>query len=207
MSHQISTIYFDLGKVLVHFDWAAACERMATHSSSTPPQIHKEIASGDLVARYERGELTTSDFLSLFGKKIGFREPSGYLKELWSDIFTPIDEHVAMIGQVKPPIQVGILSNTNEAHMDWIHDRFHWFRSIRPKVLSCEVGFRKPELEIYDIAAKRAGALPGEILFVDDLPDNVTAAQKAGWHAVRATPGESLRQCLRASGWDHIVST
>lgn len=207
MPDKISTVYFDLGKVLIHFDWDGACERMAEHATSTPRQIHEEITGGDLVAHYERGAMATSDFLRLFGKKIGFRGHAGLLKELWSDIFTPIDEHVSMIGQVKPPIQVGILSNTNEAHVDWIHSRFEWFRSIRPRVLSCEVGFRKPDWEIYDIAAKRAGALPGEILFVDDLPGHVSAAQKAGWHAVRATPGESLRQCLRASGWDHIVST
>ncbi|WP_345945175.1 HAD-IA family hydrolase [Streptomyces albus subsp. chlorinus] len=47
-------------------------------------------------------------------------------------------------------------------------------------VLSCEVGFAKPDPRIYTYTLELLGAAPGDALFVDDVPENVAAARALG---------------------------
>ena len=48
-------------------------------------------------------------------------------------------------------------------------------------ILSYETGLRKPEKEIYEIAAKKAGIKPREILLIDDRKDFIEGAKTVGW--------------------------
>lgn len=79
---------------------------------------------------------------------------------------------------------IGLLSNMPPA---W--DR-HWRRMVPPEglfdsvVLSFEVGARKPEPALFELAATRAGLHPSECLLVDDLAANCAGARAAGWQAV-----------------------
>lgn len=50
-------------------------------------------------------------------------------------------------------------------------------------VFSCEVGFSKPNPQIYAECIRRLGVTPGEVLFVDDHPANITMAMQLGWRA------------------------
>jgi putative hydrolase of the HAD superfamily len=82
---------------------------------------------------------------------------------------------------------VGMLSNMVP---DW---EPHW-RAMVPAaelfdgvVLSYEVGCRKPERAIFDLAAHRAGVPAGECVLVDDIEANCEAARAAGWRAIRFT--------------------
>jgi FMN phosphatase YigB (HAD superfamily) len=54
-------------------------------------------------------------------------------------------------------------------------------------LLSSEVGFEKPNLAIFSLAAEKAGLLPGEILFLDENLTQVVAAQRAGLLALRVS--------------------
>jgi putative hydrolase of the HAD superfamily len=60
-----------------------------------------------------------------------------------------------------------------------------WAERFDELVLSCEHGLLKPELEIYELALGAAGAQPSETLFVDDNPDNVEGARRAGMSSFR----------------------
>ncbi len=48
-------------------------------------------------------------------------------------------------------------------------------------VSSYEVGYRKPEKEIYEIAEEKAKVSPDNILFIDDMPEFVQGAKRQGW--------------------------
>ncbi len=47
-------------------------------------------------------------------------------------------------------------------------------------VLSCEVGSAKPDPDIYATALQRVGAVADDVLFIDDTPTNVAAAESLG---------------------------
>jgi putative hydrolase of the HAD superfamily len=63
---------------------------------------------------------------------------------------------------------------------------------------SCKVGTRKPELAIFDLAARRIGCTPSECLLIDDLEENCEAARSAGWQAIVFRDNQQTTDALRA---------
>jgi putative hydrolase of the HAD superfamily len=51
-------------------------------------------------------------------------------------------------------------------------------------VVSCEVGVRKPDPEMFTHVTDRLGVEPEATLLVDDIAANVNGARRAGWHAI-----------------------
>lgn len=99
---------------------------------------------------------------------------------------------------------VGMLSNMPPS---W---ESHWRRVVPPEglfddvVSSAQVGCRKPDREIFELAAARAGVRPEECVLVDDLEKNCAGATAAGWHAVHFTDTslaiERLAELLSQNG-------
>lgn len=50
--------------------------------------------------------------------------------------------------------------------------------------LSYELGLLKPDIEIYQKVLQKLKALPEEVIFVDDKPKNVAAAESIGIHGI-----------------------
>ena len=67
-------------------------------------------------------------------------------------------------------------------------------------MISGHVGAVKPEARIYEILFERAGAEPKDLLFIDDLPANVRAAEALGMATIHYRPGVDLERELEARG-------
>ena len=59
----IKTVIFDLGKVIVPFDFSRGYRTMSEHCSYTPEEIPKRIGSTDLVRRFESGQVEPEQFV------------------------------------------------------------------------------------------------------------------------------------------------
>ncbi|KHN74641.1 Bifunctional epoxide hydrolase 2 [Toxocara canis] len=57
---------------------------------------------------------------------------------------------------------------------------------------SCRIGYRKPEKEIYLIAASQLNVEPKECIFIDDLEENCKGAQEVGMTAIQENGNDSL---------------
>lgn len=65
-------------------------------------------------------------------------------------------------------------------------------------IYSAALGHRKPSPDFFRLATERAGALPGEIAFIDDMAENIEAARQFGWSAAQWTAGAKLHETLSA---------
>ncbi|MBB2713549.1 HAD-IA family hydrolase [Rhizobium sophoriradicis] len=65
-------------------------------------------------------------------------------------------------------------------------------------IYSAALGHRKPSPEFFRLATERAGALPGEIAFIDDMAENIEVARQFGWSAAQWTAGAKLHETLSA---------
>ena len=66
------------------------------------------------------------------------------------------------------------------------------YRGFDPIVLSYKEKVEKPDPRIYKIATQRSGVKPEEILFIDNLEENIVAAQKAGMQVVVANSSDQV---------------
>lgn len=75
--------------------------------------------------------------------------------------------------------RVIVLSNMSKEYIEFLR-RMPVYRHIEEDIISCEVGFVKPEREIYELLLTRYNLCPEETIFVDDRAENVEAAAALG---------------------------
>jgi putative hydrolase of the HAD superfamily len=195
--------YFDLGNVLLTFDHRIACRQIAELTGLPPDRVWDIVFGSDLQTRYERGVVSSREFYEQFCTASNTRPDYDALHWANSAMFElnvpviPIVAHIRAAGY-----RLGILSNTCETHWNYVADgRFKAIREFFAEcVLSYVEGCCKPDEAIYRRAAERAGAEPGRIFFVDDLPANVEGARRAGLDAVLFEGPLQLAEALRLRG-------
>ncbi|TWU51048.1 Alpha-D-glucose-1-phosphate phosphatase YihX [Rubripirellula tenax] len=182
-------MYFDLGNILLSFDFAVAHSNLAKLFGVSPANVKAAVFDSGLEDRFEHGEFTPEQFAQHVCKSIGVTgdpPPAGEVLDAISDMFTPIHPMLGIMDRVRcSGRRVGILSNTCHAHWDWvIRQNYDVMKAdLEVTILSYEVGVMKPHPRIYEAAEKAAGVSPDQILFIDDKHENVDAAIARGWNA------------------------
>jgi len=186
---RIKFIYFDLGNVLVSFDHSIAFQHIARLTGISPERIEQILFHSGLQTQYEKGEISTREFHQYFCKQAQVNISLGDLCFAASNIFEPLDDSIELLQILKRSgHRLGLLSNTCDCHWQFCRDdtRFKFLHSsFEQTVLSFTEGCVKPGTDIYRIAANRAGCDPGSILFIDDMQENVKAAQSYGFDGIR----------------------
>lgn len=187
--------YFDLGNVVFHFSHRRAAEQMAEVAGIDADRVWQVVFDGGLQRRVELGEIDARQMYELFCQETDTRPEFEALERAGSDIFDFNKPILPVIGQLDAAgHRLGILTNTCESHWNFLTSQRN---GILPEafdifIRSYEVGVRKPDAKIYQVAADRAEVAPDEIFFVDDLKDNVEAARAAGFDAIQFTDTTAL---------------
>jgi len=81
---------------------------------------------------------------------------------------------------------------TNQEHRRAAYLRTHLgaMFPIDDVIYSADLGHQKHESDFFELATRRLGGDPSDVVFVDDVLHNVDQASAAGWRAVHAPPGE-----------------
>jgi putative hydrolase of the HAD superfamily len=197
----IEAILFDLGKVLIDFDFERGMQRFAANSTFTRAEFEKRLFDQDWIRPYERGEISTADFHQHLRRNAGLGMSLEEFYKAWSAIFLP-DPIVplTLLAQLKARYPLILVSNTNELHADFISREYEIFDHFSVKIFSHEVGSLKPDRKIYDAAIAAAGKPPETLFFTDDRQENIDAALKMGirTHLFRSVSG--LVEALKNHG-------
>jgi glucose-1-phosphatase len=194
----IKTIIFDLGGVIVPFDFKRGYAKMAPLCGYEAAEIPVRLRSSDLVTRFETGLIDPHSFV---------REPSGMLElnityedfcGIWMSIFLP-DTLVpeSLIERLGERYRLLLLSNTNCIHFEMLRQAYPLLRHFDDYVLSYEVGALKPSARIYHEAIARANCRPKECFFTDDIAAYTEAARQHGIDAVQFQSLAQLESELR----------
>jgi HAD superfamily hydrolase (TIGR01509 family) len=200
---QLRFFYFDLGNVLLLFDHHKAARQMAEVAGTTSEKVWEVVFGSDLEWRYESGEVSSVDFYRAFCGQTASAPDFDDLQLAAADIFelnVPIVRIVTGLRAGRN--RLGILSNTNQAHWQFVSDGRYAIipRYFEQIALSYEIRSMKPQESIYAAATQLAGVPPQEIFFVDDRPENVAGAREFGFDAVLFTTARQLAQDLTRRG-------
>jgi HAD superfamily hydrolase (TIGR01493 family) len=104
----------------------------------------------------------------------------------------------ALLRELQPVCRLAVLSNTSRQGFAGYLVQRRGFGGLFDKVISsAEVGFAKPEPEIYHLALDRLHIKPKQALFVDDLERNTAAAEALGIPSIIFTTADALRKELK----------
>jgi FMN phosphatase YigB (HAD superfamily) len=197
----IKTILFDVGNVIVPFDFKPAYARMAQRCGCKPEEIPALIRATGLVAPFEKGEIAAEPFVREFSAALRLNITYPEFCDWWSSVFLPetlVSE--ALLEDLASRYRLLALSNTNSIHFAMLKEAYPLLRHFHDYVLSYEVGAAKPEAKIYREAIARAQCSPEECFFIDDMEVNIEAAREHGMDAVQFLSAEQLDRELRARG-------
>jgi 2-haloacid dehalogenase len=194
-------IIFDLGKVLLDFDYSIAAQKIAGRSSRAPADLHAFLGSSPLLVEYESGRFTRRQLYEAVCDAIGF---AGGLEEFagyFADIFSEIAGMTALHAEFRQRgFKTFIFSNTNDLAIEHVRRRFPFFANFDGYILSYEVGALKPQPEIYAAMEQMTGLRGGDLVYLDDRPENIAAGAARGWRAVLHESPEKTRAALLACG-------
>nr|WP_206675879.1 HAD family phosphatase [Nocardioides zeae] len=161
--------------------------------------LARDAPAGTPIHRLETGELALEVFEETFAAELrtadGRAVPAaGLLDRLFAEMrqeptmFALVDDLRAR------GVRTGLVSNS------WGNDypRAQLEAVLDPVVISADVGLRKPDVAIFDLAVARLGVPAARVLFVDDAEPNLVGARRAGLQTLLHQDPGSTRRALDA---------
>ncbi|MEF9997478.1 MAG: HAD family phosphatase [Lachnospiraceae bacterium] len=185
----MNTVIFDLGNVLVHWDWKGYLnsfdyDKKTFDTISNAMFLNKDWAYGD------EGLVSPSEWLQLFIENAPDYEQQ--IREVYATLENCIYPYEYTLDLIQYYDDLGYrlfyLSNYSEGLYEKSQDRLSFIEAFEGGIFSYREKCIKPDAHIYQLLMERYKIEPTETIFYDDVMDNVIAAQKLGMHAVQFTP-------------------
>jgi len=178
----VCSFIFDIGNVLIPFDFNRALRRIATQSPLPLQEVPPE-AKHLFSEVYESGKIDRAEFLRRALPLLEYRGTEADFVAAWEDIFVENFAMTRLVNRLRERYPLYLLSNTNDIHANYFETKYPVFQSFSNAVYSHRAGFLKPGREIFEIAIRQFGVEPGETVYIDDLPANVATARDFGFRA------------------------
>lgn len=194
-------IIFDLGKVLVDFDYSIAAEKIAARSGRSVADLHAFLGNSPLLVEYESGRLTRQSFFNSVRKSIGFLGGIDEFSGFFADIFSEMPETIALQARLrKLGFKTYIFSNTNDLAIEHVRRNFPFFANFDGYIFSYEVKAMKPQTPIYEAMEKLCGRTGADLIYIDDRRENIAAGATRGWLSILHENSSKTQSALAAAG-------
>lgn len=148
--------------------------------------------------RYDRGMISSVDYLNELSSESGIAAAD--IKDAFVNTNAFDDEVVALLSVLKSKYKVGLLSNAGGPGLRRILQEKGIEGIFDEIIISGEVGYIKPEREIFEIALQKLDVQAGEAIFIDDNPQNIDGADQLGIHTILFTSARQLTADLTELG-------
>lgn len=194
-------VVFDLGKVLLHFDWRRAANRLAPHSTVPAEDMLQVLDYTQTVIQYELGQISSREFFAHAREALGFRGTFEEFALMFADIFSEIPEIIGLHAELhRRGVPTFIFSNTNELAAAHVRANYPFFAHFTGYIYSFEHAAMKPDAKLYEVVEHLSGCRGAELLYIDDLPKNIEAGRARGWQVIlQEEPGRTVA-AARATG-------
>lgn len=196
----LQAVIFDIGNVLLGFDFGKTFRRLAPWCGVDPREIAPRLSR--LKEPLESGRMSSDLFLETVARDLEYRGDALELRRAWQEIFEPIESTHDLVRRLRGRVPLYLLSNTSDLHTEYFIPRYPVFECFEDAVFSHEVQLAKPDPAIYRLALERFGIAAGGTLFVDDLRENVDSAAGVGLqtHHYSAARHEELERVVGEMG-------
>lgn len=199
----VEAVIFDLGGVLINLDYQKTGAAFVALGLTDFNEVYSQMQQTDLFDRLETGDVSPFHFINRLLDKLPAGTNGNQVVHAWNAMILDFPkERLDWLKNFRENSgkRVFLLSNTNALHMDAVrrsleksvgHQRLEdYFDQV---YLSHEMGLRKPHPEIFTRVCNEQGLNPETTLFIDDSPQHVEGAQKAGLQTVHLAPGMAVQ--------------
>ncbi len=198
----VTWFVFDLGNTLIKLAYERVLANICRDASVTRDELVEILEAPGGYRDMERGAVSFFEFYDFLCDRAGYRGSVRDFHGVWSDFFDgTITGTEDLLERIREKYRVAFLSNSNEVHAEVIPKQFpSLFRKDDRFIFSHRFKVAKPDPEIFRRALEILGALPQQVVFVDDLLENVIAAKSVGIQAYQFIDTEKLVNQLTTDG-------
>ena len=197
----IKNIVFDVGKVLVDFDWQGFMDTLAF-----PPEIYEKVANAtvlsDLWNEFDRSRMSDEEILQGFLEKVPDCETE--IMRFWNNMGNCIKRYDYAHSWIQSLQEMGyrvyLLSNYSRRMYFQSIEELSFVEQVDGTVFSFEVQATKPEREIYDALLEKYQLNPTECVFLDDNRSNIIAANQLGMATIHFHTKSQAEEELKSLG-------
>ncbi len=194
--NNVKVIIFDLGNVILPFDFDLCCRNLSRCSPFPLEDIRAFLLKEQLISDYEEGKMDSAQFFAYVQKELSLGLTFEQFRPIWGNIFNEDCQVSGLIRRLRPDYRLLLLSNTNELHFEYILGRYSVMNQFDEYILSYKVGYAKPHPRIYQEAILQAGVSPGQIVYTDDRLEFIQAACKLGIQGIHFIDAAQLERRL-----------
>ncbi len=198
---RIKTVVFDIGGVLVGFDFETFIAGKG-HDEETTARIVRATVHSPWWKEYDRGLMTDDEIMDKFCECDP--EIAEDIRRTFADIHGMLsrrEETIPWIRALKAAgYQVLVLSNYSQRALDGCPEANDFLSEVDGGILSFRDHLIKPDEAIYRLLMERYALVPGETVFVDDTPANIDAAKALGWEGIVWRDRRQVEDELHALG-------
>ncbi len=154
-----------------------------------------EAALGPIDPRNEivTGGIPEAEYRRRYASALGLPDAleREFIADMWDWYCGELDEELtSYAASLRPGYATALLSNSADGARREEQARYSFAELFDVIVYSHEVGLAKPDPRIYRLLCAQLAVAPAELVFVDDLQENVDAAVELGIRGVlhRSTP-------------------
>lgn len=205
-------VVFDIGKVLFDNSGDKFVEEIRPYSPLKDTEIYREIffSPDKLVSRFDSGEISVSEFLSEFKRRLKLDISDEKAAFLWSGGFIYSRVMEDLVDRLKKRDYIlWIISNINKLHIEHLeHFYGRLLAKFHGKTYSCDDDVKclkpHPYIYCYTLTLIRRfwspGINPEECIFIDDLEENVRETENLDWKGIKHTSVVRTKAMLEEYG-------
>lgn len=179
----IQAVIWDFGGVLVRTQDAVPRTALGTEVGMSAADLERHVFASESGKRAQLGAVDGSQYLDEVARAFGL-DPQDFRERFFGG--DRLDAALMdYIRGLRPTYKTGLLSNAMTDLRDLITDVLPIIDAFDSVTISSEHGVVKPDAEIYQIALQSLGVAANAAVFIDDAPENVSAAQALGMQAIQ----------------------
>ncbi|MBU0980247.1 MAG: HAD family phosphatase [Nanoarchaeota archaeon] len=183
-------IYFDMGGVLETWNNRLYIKRLSKMLKAGEEETTKAFL--EFLPSVDRNDISSKEFLRRMCEKVDGSCSYDDFKELGMSMIKKKPEMISFAKSLKEKGHfIGICSNAWDFAAE--HFRRQHFEYVDHFLISCEVGVRKPDPEMYALMEEPD-------LFIDDFHENIEGAKKVGLDAIKFEGLKHLEEELKKRG-------
>ena len=199
MIQGIRHIIFDLGGVLLNIDYRLTEQAFVKLGIENFSAIYSQLKQSTLFDELEVGRISQAEFFSKLKHTCNISSADEELELAWNAMLLDMPlRRLQLLEQLRHHYDLVLLSNTNEIHeaaFNKIISGTHGYSlgAFFDRVYySHRIGMRKPDVEVFEMILNENGFKPGHTLFIDDSPQHIEGAKKAGIQTIWLEPGMTI---------------
>lgn len=193
---------FDLGNTVIKLGYERVMESICREATVNRDELLEIFEMPGGYRDLERGAATFWEFYEFLGDHAGYRGSIRDFHAIWSDFFDgPMPGIEELLDRVRKKYRVAFLSNSNEVHAEVIPKQYSALFDREDRfIFSHRFKTAKPDRDIFQRTLETIGAQAQDVVFVDDMVENVLAAQSIGMRAFQYIDTPALTRQLQDEG-------